>query len=115
MLTEKDILGRQKKRLSRVSKDERISHFREINVGDYVVHSEHGIGKYLGVETIEIAGIKRDYLNIQYGGEDRLHVPTDQVGLLQKYIGSEGEVPRLHRMGSASWAKTKAKAKSQPI
>ena len=111
LLTEKDILGRQKKRLSRVSKDERISHFREINVGDYVVHSEHGIGKYLGVETIEIEGIKRDYLNIQYGGEDRLHVPTDQVGLLQKYIGSEGEVPRLHRMGSASWAKTKAKAK----
>lgn len=112
VVTEKDIFGRQKKRLSRVSKDERISSFREINVGDYVVHSQHGIGKYLGVETVEIEGLKRDYLHIQYGGEDRLFVPTDQVGLLQKYIGSEGEVPRLHRMGSTSWAKAKAKAKA---
>ena len=112
VITEKDIFGRQKKRLNRVSNEERISHFREINVGDYVVHSQHGIGKYLGVETMEIEGIRRDYLRIQYGGDDKLYVPTEQVGMLQKYIGSEGEIPRLHRMGSTAWAKAKAKAKA---
>ena len=111
-MTEKDIFGRQKKKLSRVSSEERISSFREINVGDYVVHTQHGIGKYMGVETVEIEGIRRDYLRIQYGGDDKLFVPTDQVGMLQKYIGSEGEIPRLHRMGSTAWAKAKAKAKS---
>ena len=112
LVTEKDIFGRQKKKLSRVSSEERISSFREINVGDYVVHTQHGIGKYMGVETVEIEGIRRDYLRIQYGGDDKLFVPTDQVGMLQKYIGSEGEIPRLHRMGSTAWAKAKAKAKS---
>ena len=112
LVTEKDIFGRQKKRLSRISSEERINSFREINVGDYVVHTQHGIGKYMGVETVEIEGIRRDYLRIQYGGDDKLFVPTDQVGMLQKYIGSEGEIPRLHRMGSTAWAKAKAKAKS---
>lgn len=112
VITEKDIFGRQKKRLNRVSSEERISHFREINVGDYVVHNQHGIGKYLGVKTMEIEGIRRDYLRIQYGGDDQLYVPTDQVGMLQKYIGAEGEIPRLHKMGSTVWAKTKAKAKA---
>ncbi|MBQ5585590.1 MAG: transcription-repair coupling factor, partial [Selenomonadaceae bacterium] len=112
LVTEKDIFGRQKKKLSRVSSEERISSFPEINVGDYVVHTQHGIGKYMGVETVEIEGIRRDYLRIQYGGDDKLFVPTDQVGMLQKYIGSEGEIPRLHRMGSTAWAKAKAKAKS---
>ncbi len=112
VITEKDIFGRQKKRLNRVSSEERISHFREINIGDYVVHNQHGIGKYLGVETMEIEGIRRDYLRIQYGGDDKLYVPTEQVGMLQKYIGSEGEIPRLHRMGSTAWAKAKAKAKA---
>lgn len=112
VITEKDIFGRQKKRLARVSREERITHFREINVGDYVVHVQYGIGKYCGVETKEIDGIKRDYLYIQYGGEDKLFVPTDQVGLLQKYIGKEGEVPRLHKIGSSSWSRTKSKVQS---
>ena len=112
VITEKDIFGRQKKRLSRISKEDRIHHFREINVGDYVVHSQYGIGKYCGVKTEEIDGIKRDYLYIQYGGEDRLFVPTDQVSMLQKYIGREGEVPRLHKIGSSSWTKTKNKVRS---
>ncbi|WP_297570177.1 transcription-repair coupling factor [uncultured Anaerovibrio sp.] len=112
VITEKDIFGRQKKRLTRVSREERITHFREINVGDYVVHVQYGIGKYCGVETKEIDGIKRDYLYIQYGGEDKLFVPTDQVGLLQKYIGKEGEVPRLHKIGSSSWSHTKSKVQS---
>ena len=111
VLTEQDIFGRHKAKLRRTaSAGERIRHFREIAPGDYVVHTAHGIGKYLGVETLEVAGIHRDYLRIQYGGDDKLFVPTDQVGLLQKYIGSEGAAPRLHRMGTADWARARAKA-----
>lgn len=113
VLAEKDILGRQKKKIAaRTAKGEKISHFREINAGDYVVHVNHGIGKYLGVETLDVGGVHRDYLHIKYGGDDKLFVPTDQVNLLQKYIGSEGDVPRLHRMGGTEWSKAKAKAKA---
>ena len=111
VLTEQDIFGRHKAKLRRsVGAGERIRHFREIAPGDYVVHVSHGIGKYLGVETLEVAGVHRDYLHIQYGGDDKLFVPTDQVGLLQKYIGAEGAAPRLHRMGTADWARARAKA-----
>ena len=111
ILTEQDIFGRHKAKLRRsAGAGERIRHFREIAPGDYVVHVSHGIGKYLGVETLEVAGVHRDYLHIQYGGDDKLFVPTDQVGLLQKYIGAEGAAPRLHRMGTADWARARAKA-----
>lgn len=113
VVTEKDIFGRQKKKLrASAPKGEQITHFRDIHVGDYVVHVNHGIGKYLGVETLEVGGVHRDYLHIKYGGDDKLFVPTDQVQLLQKYIGSEGEVPRLHRMGGTEWAKAKARARA---
>ena len=114
VVTEKDIFGRQKKRMPRAaaSSGERIAHFRDIKPGDYVVHVNHGIGKYLGVETLEVGGVHKDYLHIKYGGDDKLFVPTDQVQYLQKYIGGEGEIPRLHRMGGTEWVKAKARAKA---
>ena len=112
VLTEKDIFGRMKRRTAmKAPTGEKISHFREIKPGDYVVHVNHGIGKYLGVVTLDVGGVHRDYLHIKYGGDDKLYVPTDQVHLLQKYIGAEGEVPRLSRMGGTEWAKAKARAK----
>lgn len=114
VMTEKDIFGHQKKKRRIISSQDgnKITHFREIHAGDYVVHVNHGIGKYLGVVTLDVGGVKRDYLHIKYGGEDKLFVPTDQVSLLQKYIGSEGDTPRLHRMGGTEWTKAKAKAKA---
>ncbi|SMD04368.1 transcription-repair coupling factor (superfamily II helicase) [Sporomusa malonica] len=113
VLTELDIFGRQKKkRRPRVGKDQQITYFRDINLGDYVVHINHGIGKYVGVETLEVGGVHKDYLHIRYAGDDKLYVPTDQVGLLQKYIGAEGEVPRLSKMGGSDWLKVKTKAKA---
>ena len=112
VVTEKDIFGHAKRRaVRRQSNGEKLSHFRDIKPGDYVVHAAHGIGKYVGVVTLEVAGIHKDYLHIKYGGDDKLYVPTEQVNLLQKYIGAEGEVPRLHRMGGTEWAKAKARAK----
>lgn len=114
VITEKDIFGRQKKKMKSppAPPEAKISHFREIHEGDYVVHVNHGIGRYIGVVTLETAGVKRDYLYIKYGGDDKLFVPTDQVQLLQKYIGSEGEAPRLSRMGGAEWNKVKARAQA---
>ncbi|MDF2499521.1 MAG: transcription-repair coupling factor [Anaerosporomusa subterranea] len=112
-LAEKDIFGRQKlKRRMRIAKDKQIQYFRDINIGDYVVHINHGIGKYVGVETLAVDGVHKDYLFIRYAGEDKLYLPTDQVHMLQKYIGSEGEVPRLSKMGGSDWLKAKTKAKA---
>ena len=112
VVTEKDIFGHAKRRaIRKQGKDEKLSHFRDIKPGDYVVHAAHGIGKYIGVETLDVGGIHKDYLHIKYGGDDKLYVPTEQVNLLQKYIGAEGEVPRLHRMGGTEWVKAKARAK----
>ena len=113
VLTEMDIWGRQKKkRRLRAGKENRISYFRDINAGDYVVHANHGIGKYIGVKTIETGGIFRDYLHIKYAGEDKLYVPVDQVSLLKKYIGSEGEAPSLSRMGGSDWIRATTRAKA---
>jgi len=111
LMTEKDIIGRQKKRpRPRVGKAKQITYFRDIKVGDYVVHINHGIGKYVGVETLVVGQVHKDYLHIRYAGEDKLYVPTDQVQLLQKYIGAEGDAPRLSKMGGSEWIKAKGKA-----
>ncbi len=111
VIAEKDIMGRQKKKpRPRVGKGQQIVYFRDIKIGDYVVHINHGIGKYVGVETLIVGNVHKDYLHIRYAGEDKLYVPTDQVHLLQKYIGSEGDAPRLNKMGGSDWLKAKGKA-----
>ncbi|SFL88944.1 transcription-repair coupling factor [Pelosinus propionicus] len=111
VIAEKDIMGRQKKKpRPRVGKGQQIAYFRDIKIGDYVVHVNHGIGKYVGVETLIVGNVHKDYLHIRYAGEDKLYVPTDQVHLLQKYIGSEGDAPRLNKMGGSDWLKAKGKA-----
>ena len=113
VVTERDIFGHQKRRLDFTpTVGEKIAHFGEIHVGDYVVHATHGVGKYLGVKTLEVGGVHKDYLAIQYAGADKLFVPTDQVQSLEKYIGPEGETPRLHHMGGSDWIRAKAKARA---
>ncbi|MCH3950604.1 MAG: transcription-repair coupling factor [Acidaminococcus sp.] len=113
LLTEADIFGMQKQRRQRKQrgKGPSINYFSDIKVGDYVVHDTQGIGRYLGVETIVIDGVHRDYLKLQYAKGDKLHVPIEQVGLLHKYVGSEGTPPRLSNMGRSDWQRTKKKAK----
>lgn len=85
----------------------------ELNSGDYVVHVHHGIGRYLGIREMEIDGVKRDYLEVAYAGDDRLYVPVDQVGFIQKYSGPEGARPRLSRMGGADWGRLKQRVKKR--
>lgn len=99
---------RRKKRLSH-KEGVRLRDYRELAVGDYVVHEQHGIGKYLGLSTLEIQGIQRDYLLVKYQGTDKLYIPVDQIELIQKYIGAEGKAPRLHSLGSGEWHRLKSK------
>lgn len=102
--------GKQHKRAS-TSADKKISSFTELKIGDFVVHENHGIGQYLGTVRMTVDGTSRDFLNIRYGGTDKLYVPTDQMDRIQKYIGSEGEEPKLNRLSGGDWQKQKAKVK----
>lgn len=114
VFTEKNIFGGQvrKQRLKPADAGERIRTFSDIRPGDYVVHPENGIGKYLGVETLEFDGQRKDFLHIQYGGADKLFIPVDQARYLQKYISSDGAVPKLSRLGSGDWIRAKSRAKA---
>lgn len=88
----------------------RVKDHNELQLGDFVVHLQHGIGRYVGVETIDMLGIKRDVLTLEYKLGDRVYVPVDKIDLVQKYVGSEGAVPKLSRLGGKDWEKTKANA-----
>lgn len=113
VVTEQEMFGRRKKRrFSRSAGAGKLDHFRDLQVGDYVVHVNYGIGKYAGVETLTVGGVHRDYFLIRYSGEDKLYVPTDQADLLQKYLAPDNEVPRLHKLGGTEWQKTKARAQA---
>ncbi|ADL11643.1 transcription-repair coupling factor [Acetohalobium arabaticum] len=115
LFTETDIFGQSQRKKKRKTKTydqgAKISSFEELNVGDYVVHENHGIGKYLGVKTLEVQGHNQDYLLIKYADEDKLYVPTDQVNLIQKYVGKEGNKPKLYSLGSNDWARVKQRVK----
>lgn len=85
----------------------------DLGIGDYVVHIHHGIGRYVGIKEMVADGRKRDYLEIVYAAEDRLYVPVDQVGLIQKYVGPEGQVTRLSRLGGSEWSKVKQRVRER--
>ncbi|MGO0121673.1 transcription-repair coupling factor [Desulfothermobacter acidiphilus] len=84
---------------------------RELRPGEYVVHPEHGIGLYRGLVTLTVEGVTREYALIQYAGEDRLYLPADQLGVLERYVGGEGTRPRLSHLGGAEWQRTRARVK----
>lgn len=89
----------------------RIRDYTELTEGDYVVHTHHGVGRYVGVRTMEIQGVRRDYLVLQYLRGDRLYVPTDQLDLVQKYVGAEGREPKLNKLGGAEWGRVKERVR----
>lgn len=114
VITGQEVFGQRKtaKRKTAAQKGISISTFTDLKEGDYVVHSQHGIGKYLGVERLDVGGVYKDYLQIQYHGADRLYIPTDQIDIIQKYIGAEGQSPRLHKLGGTEWNRVKSKVKA---
>lgn len=85
----------------------------KLNVGDYVVHASYGIGVYLGIKSILKNGLRKDYLQLNYAGGDKLYVPTSKMELITKYSSNDGGAPKLNKLGTNEWAKTKAKARKQ--
>lgn len=117
LISDKEVFGEAKRKTVRkvsakkkkgVSK---IKSFTDLKPGDYVVHASHGVGIYKGIKQIEVAGHKRDYLDIVYDKGDKLYVPVDQLDLVQKYIGSEGKATKVNKLGGTEWSKAKAKVK----
>ncbi|MBQ1467360.1 MAG: transcription-repair coupling factor, partial [Solobacterium sp.] len=88
-------------------KAEVLHSYEDLQLGDYIVHASHGVGQYMGIETRQINGMVRDFLRIVYRGNAELLVPLEQFRLVRKYVSREGVVPRLNKLGSDEWAKTK--------
>ena len=86
--------------------------FSDLKEGDYIVHRTHGIGQFMGVNTITADNVTKDYIKLKYKDNDILYVPTDSLDNIRKYIGSENGTPKINRLGSKEWEKTKAKVKS---
>ncbi len=109
-----DIFGRRviQRKVKFKTKGQAISDVADLRIGDYVVHSAHGIAVYAGLQKREVADIIRDYAVLEYAGGDRLFVPTDQLDRITKYIGAAGEVPTVSRLGGSEWLKAKKKAKA---
>jgi transcription-repair coupling factor (superfamily II helicase) len=85
--------------------------FADLRTGDYVVHEDHGIGRLLGFETKEVAGVTRDYLFLAFRGEDRLYVPHEQIGKVSRYIGADAKAPALSKLGGKAWLLLKSRAR----
>ena len=112
LLTERELFNKLTKRAPRnqkISNAERLKSYTELAVGDYVVHVNHGVGVYQGMETLEIGGIHQDYMSIHYQDGGNLFVPVSQIKLVQKYVSSDAKVPKLNKLGGTEWAKTKRK------
>lgn len=88
---------------------ERIKNYTDLKKGDYIVHVNHGIGRYDGMQTMEVDGNHQDYLNISFKNDAHIFIPVTQLNLIQKYVASEGKAPRLNKLGGSEWAKTKSK------
>ena len=114
IISESDIFGRQKKKKRRKRSDregQKIHSFAELSYGDYVIHENHGLGIYKGLTKLEVDGIEKDYLKIEYGDGGVLYILATALDLLQKYASSESKKPKLNKLNSPEWKKTKTRVK----
>jgi transcription-repair coupling factor (superfamily II helicase) len=112
-LTEEEVFG--PRRIHRPPRSARklpaITHLEDLQEGDLVVHMEHGIGIYRGLKTLEIGNVKGDFIHLEYMGQDRLYVPVDRFQCVHKYVGAEGILPRIDRLGGSSWENRKRRVR----
>ncbi|MCK5093281.1 MAG: transcription-repair coupling factor, partial [Spirochaetes bacterium] len=109
VILDREIFSRKKryKRQFLDVRSERIEGMLDINNGDYIVHVEHGIGIYRGIEKLSTGGVEKDFIKIEYRDGDEIFIPVDQINRVQKYIGHKGRTPRIDRLGSGTWKKIK--------
>ena len=115
LLSETEVFQQQKKRVNKKFFQEdgqKITHLDDLKIGDYVVHMNHGIGRYMGVERLKVQEVERDYMIIKYADDGKLYIPVEQFDLLQRYAVEEGVAPRVNKLGGAEWQKTKNKVKA---
>ncbi|PEH09615.1 transcription-repair coupling factor [Lactobacillus sp. UMNPBX2] len=110
VLTENELFSNVKKKQPRrltMNNAERLKSYTELKKGDYVVHVNHGIGRYMGMQTLEVGGHHHDYMTILYQDDAKLFIPVSQLDKIQKYVSSESKTPRVNKLGGSEWAKTK--------
>ncbi|WP_125587959.1 transcription-repair coupling factor [Companilactobacillus jidongensis] len=114
IITEKELFNKQPKRRRHqtLANAERLKSYNELKPGDYVVHVNHGIGKFIGMQTMEVDGKHQDYITIEYRDDGRLFIPVSQLDMVQKYVSAEGKSPRVNKLGGNEWQKTKRKVQS---
>jgi transcription-repair coupling factor (superfamily II helicase) len=113
VVTEAEIFGRRTRQIKslKTARTEAIDTFVDLEPNDYVVHIQYGIGVFRGIERIRALGRERDYVKLEYAGEETVFVPIEQANLVQRYIGNEGAPPRLDKLGSKSWEGRKSRVK----
>ena len=118
LVTEEEVFGRKarKERAHRSDGDAAspfLQSFRELEPGDHVVHADHGVGRYIGLQKLTLTGHETDFLVVQFAGNDKLYLPVYKLGRLQKYVAGGGGAPRIDKLGGTAWGKVRAKAKAQ--
>lgn len=113
IISESDIFGVEKKKKKKIKEydGKKIQNFTDLNVGDYVVHENHGLGIYRGIEKIEVDKVTKDYIKIEYGGGGVLYILATGLDVIQKYAGADAKKPKLNKLNSPEWKNTKTKVK----
>ncbi len=113
LIAEEELFGKRVKRrgVSEVRKKQLLASLAELKPGDHMVHVDHGIGLYRGLQHISVGSVAGDFLLLEYAGSDKLFLPVDRLGLVQRYVGPEGSSPALDKLGGVSWEKSKGKAR----
>ncbi|MDX9708090.1 MAG: transcription-repair coupling factor [Trichloromonas sp.] len=112
VVTEEEIFGQRVRRRPRKDVRALLSSLAELKEGDYVVHADHGIGRYHGLQHLRMGTTEGDFLQLEYAGGDKLYLPVERIEKVQKYVGGEGQTPRLDKMGGGAWEKAKLKARA---
>ena len=114
VISETDIFGaeKKKKKKKKLYQGQKINDFNELNIGDYVVHESHGLGIYQGIEKVEMGGVVKDYIKIQYRDDGNLYVLATGLDVIQKYASADSKTPKLNKLGTKEWERTKTKVRT---
>jgi len=114
VITEGDMFKKAKKakKHKKIPNSRRIKSFDELSIGDYVVHENYGVGIYRGIENVDVEGIEKDYIKLEYADKGKLYIAATQLEVIQKYASSESHKPKLNKLGGSEWHRTKTRVKS---